>query len=570
MIVLEDSVPLDLALKGMADDARATESSALIAVVDAEGRLCGVVADSDVRRHLAADGALTAPIGTVMRRDPIAFPVGTPLDVILRGLPSELARTSHRSRYLVDKVVLVDAEGAPRDVVDLRQLLEQRVAVNRHVVIVGLGYVGLTLALVMAELGFRVTGVDNDAAVVATLLEGRSHVHEQGLPDMLARQVGGRFRPSTTMPDDGDVFIIAVGTPYPAAADAPDLSALESSCRMVAERLRPGGLVILRSTVPVGTTRRVVAPLLAAGSGLEAGTGFHLAFAPERTVEGSALQELRTLPQLIGGLTPDSLESAAALLREVSPVIVRTSTPEVAELAKLTNNAYRDVTFAFANQVAQIGGDHQVDAFEAIRAANQGYPRGQVPLPSPGVGGPCLTKDPLILSHSLAGTAAAGDLFSVGRAINAQMPARIADQVVRALGRAGTPTDGARAVVSGLAFKGEPETGDLRDSPGVDVARALQARGLSVVGTDEVAAPEAIERLGLEVGSLPSAASGAHVLLIVNNHRDHRNLPLPELARSMGASPILFDGWGLYQARDVLAAGFACYLSYGVERWGEQ
>jgi UDP-N-acetyl-D-mannosaminuronic acid dehydrogenase len=570
MIVLERSVPLDRALKGMADDARATESSALIAVVDDEGRLCGVVADSDVRRHLAADGALTAPIGTVMRHDPIAFAVGTPLDAILRGLPSELARTAHRSRHLVDKVVLVDEDRIPRDVVDLRQLLEQRVAVNRHVVIIGLGYVGLTLALVMAELGFRVTGVDNDEGVVATLLEGRSHVHEQGLPDMLLRQLGKQFQPTTTMPEDGDVFIIAVGTPFPAGADAPDLSALEASCVMVAQRLRRGGLVILRSTVPVGTTRQVVAPLLAAGSGLEAGTGFHLAFAPERTVEGSALQELRTLPQLIGGLTLDSLESTAALLREVSPVIVRTSTPEVAELAKLTNNAYRDVTFAFANQVARIGGDHDVDAFEAIRAANQGYPRGQVPLPSPGVGGPCLTKDPLILAHSLAGTSAAGDLLSVGRAVNAQMPTRIAQQVVRALGRGGVDPAGARAVVSGLAFKGEPETGDLRDSPGVDVARSLQALGLTVVGTDEVAAPEGIEQLGIEAGRLPSALVGAHVLLVVNNHRSHQNLPLPAFAELMGDAPILFDGWGLYQARDVLAAGFACYLSYGVERWSSR
>ena len=575
MVILDADVPLLEAIRRMADDARASGSSALGVVTDADGRFVGAITDGDVRRHLADGGALDTPVRDVMRPDPVAMPVGTSIDDILRGLPLELARRSHRSRYLLDKVVLVDADQRPVEVVDLRQLLEQRVAVHRHVVVLGLGYVGLTLALVMADLGFRVTGVDTDADVVAGLREGRSHVHEQGLPELLRRTVGAGFTPTTTLPDDGDVFIVAVGTPVrdgdvlAGRVGAPDLGALAAAVDAVGDAMRPGALVVLRSTVPVGTTTGFVGPRLRERSGLRPGLDFHLVFAPERTAEGSALRELRSLPQLIGGLTPESVEAAAAVFRELSPVIVRTSSAEVAELAKLTNNAYRDLTFAFANQVAQLGDDLEVDAFEAIRAANQGYSRGRVPLPSPGVGGPCLSKDPLILAGSARDEqAAAGSLMTVARRVNSAMPARVARRVADALAtRTGAPAAGLRVVVAGLAFKGEPETADLRDSPGVDVALALQGHGLDVVGTDPVATTEAIAALGLAAATLDAAVDGASALLLLNDHRTHRTLDLTELRSRMAATALLFDGWGLYRAADVLAAGFDGYLSYGVTAW---
>jgi UDP-N-acetyl-D-mannosaminuronic acid dehydrogenase len=574
--LLRPELPLIETIRSMAAEARATGSSALGVVVDADGRLVGTLTDGDVRRHLADGGALEDPVSGVMRPDPVAMPVGSSIDSILRGLPMELARRSHRSRYLLDKVVLVDEDHRPVEVVDLRQLLEQRVAIHRHVVVVGLGYVGLTLALVMADLGFRVTGVDADAGVVAGLLAGRSHVHEQGLPELLRHHVGEGFLPTTRMPDDGDVFIVAVGTPVrdgdPLAGSpgGADLGALTAAVDAVARVLRPGALVVLRSTVPVGTTSGFVASRLREVAGLRPGLDVHLVFAPERTAEGSALHELRSLPQLIGGITPESVEAAAAVFREVSPVIVRTTSAEVAELAKLTNNAFRDLTFAFANQVAQLGEELRVDVFESIRAANQGYPRGRVPLPSPGVGGPCLSKDPLILAGSVPVSAHGLSLMAVGRQVNRAMPGRVAARVVtELLARVGGEPSALLVVAAGLAFKGEPETADLRDSPGVDVVRELLELGVRVVCTDQVATPEAIGALGLDAGVLPEAATGASALLILNDHRQHRTLDLAELRARMASTAVLFDGWGLHRPEDVLNAGFDAYLSYGVARWRE-
>ena len=575
MVIIDGSVALIEAIRRMAEDARASASSALGIVTDDEGRFAGAITDGDVRRHLADGGSLDAPVREVMRPDPVAMPVGTSLDDILRGLPRELARRSHRSRYLLDKVVLVDADERPVEVVDLRQLLEQRVAVHRHVVVVGLGYVGLTLALVMADLGFRVTGVDADPEVVAGLRDGRSHVHEVGLPTLLRRTLDAGFTPATTMPEDGDVFVVAVGTPVrdgdvlEGRIGSPDLAALTAAVDAVGTALRPGGLVVLRSTVPVGTTTGVVAPRLHERSGLRPGLDFHLVFAPERTAEGSALRELRSLPQLIGGMSPESVEAAAAVFRELSPAIVRTSSAEVAELAKLTNNAYRDLTFAFANQVAQIGDDLQVDAFEAIRAANQGYPRGRVPLPSPGVGGPCLSKDPLILAGSAGEEhAAAASLMASGRRINSAMPGRVARRVAEALtARTGRGIEGLRIVAAGLAFKGEPETADLRDSPGVEVATAARALGFDVVATDPVATTDAIAAIGFAADRLETAVEGASALLLLNDHRTHRDLDLAVLRGSMARPAVLFDAWGLHRAADALAAGFDGYLSYGVTAW---
>lgn len=577
MITLDPGLSLIEAVRRMAQDARASGSSALGVVIDVDGRFVGAVTDGDVRRHLADGGSLDDPIAAVMRPDPVAFPVGTPIEEILRRLPIELARRSHRSRYLLDKVVLVDPDGRPVQVVDLRLLLEQRVAVHRHIVVIGLGYVGLTLAVVMADLGFRVTGVDADRQVIDGLRRGVTHVHEQGLPELLARQVGVNFHPTLDMPEDGDVFIVAVGTPVrelddaPSGLGPPDLGALEAVVAGVGAVMRPGALVVLRSTVPVGTTSRFVAPRLEAVSGLRPGLDFHLVFAPERTAEGSALHELRALPQLIGGLSPESVESAAAVFRELCPVIVRTSSAEVAELAKLTNNSFRDMTFAFANQVAQLGQDLGVDVFESIRAANQGYPRGQVPLPSPGVGGPCLSKDPLILAQSVptaTSSAPSESLMVAGRRVNRAMPGRVAEQVRDCLVRIhGQDVAALRVVAAGIAFKGDPETGDLRDSPGVDVVAALTSYGLAVICTDEVASPTAIAALGLDAGVLPDAAAGASALLVLNNHRDLRTLDLSSLRQRMATVAVLFDGWGMYRASDVLAAGFDAYLSYGVERW---
>jgi UDP-N-acetyl-D-mannosaminuronic acid dehydrogenase len=542
----------------------------IVLVVDERGRLVGTATDGDVRRALLAGAGMEMRVESFMRPDPISFPEGTSISRILEVLPDELARRGRRSRKFLGKIILVDEQRRPTQVLEYHRLWEQRVATHRHVVIVGLGYVGLTLALTMADEGFLVTGVDIDGGRVAMLNAGRSYVHEAGLKELLERHHGRNFRASVHMPDDGDVYVIAVGTPIgrEGRAHRVIMDHLHSALDWVAQRLRPGNLVVLRSTVPVGTCSGVAVPRLEAGSGLRCGVDFHLAFAPERTAEGKALQELRELPQVIGGYNEDSVEATAALFRELTPTLVRVESLEAAEMVKLLNNGFRDLVFAFANQTAQLAAPFGFDIVEVIRAANLGYPRNPLPLPSPGVGGPCLTKDPFIMAALRAGGDAVRSptLAEHGREVNESMCEFVVDRVLAQLVRLGKDPSRCRLLACGLAFKGDPETGDLRDSTGVTIARRLSEHVAEVRGYDPVVPGEEIEQLGIPSASLPEGFLGVDGVLFLNNHRRWSTLDVEGIKRAMAPRPLIFDGWHQLRMADVLAGTEAAYLGLSVAR----
>lgn len=540
----------------------------IVLVVDDEGRLLGTVTDGDVRRALMAEGRLDLSAREVMRPDPITFPAGTSMSDLLMLLPAELGRRGRRSQRFLGKIVLVDESRRPERVLDYHQLWEQRVATHRHVVVLGTGYVGLTLALVLADVGFAVTGYDVDEDRVAALCAGRSHVHEVGIDELLMSNLDDRLVFSSAIPDDGDVFVIAVGTPVvrELGRSVPDLCDLERAAAAVAAHLTPGALVVLRSTVPIGTTRQVVMPILERGSGLAAGSDFHLAFAPERTSEGAALHELRSLPQLIGGIDTDSTEAAAALFRELTPTLVRMESPEAAELAKLVNNSFRDLVFAFSNEVAQLAAPFDFDVVEAIRAANRGYPRDPVPLPSPGVGGPCLTKDPYILASVGARSGATSTLSEAGRSVNESMESFVVDSVLRHVDLHRPSREEVTVLACGLAFKGHPETGDVRSSTGVSIARRLAAHVGRVLAHDPVASAEDLADVGLEACSFEEAVPVADVVLFLNNHDHYRRLDIVNVVRRMRSPALVFDGWHLFHPEDALRGGPAVYMGLGFSR----
>jgi UDP-N-acetyl-D-mannosaminuronic acid dehydrogenase len=536
-------------------------------VVDADGRLVGTVTEGDVRRALLAGAGMERPAESFMQDDPIAFLDGVSLVDILERLPEELARRGRRSRKYLGKLVLVDEERRPTRVLDYHQLWEQRVATHRHVVIVGLGYVGLTLALALADEGFLVSGVDSDPVRIARLADGDAYVHEVGLPELLHRHLGGNFRASLESPDDGDVYVVAVGTPL--ARDGrreARMDDLLGALDLVAARLRPGNLVVLRSTVPVGTCSRAAIPYLEERTGLRCGVDFHLSFAPERTAEGRALQELRELPQIIGGFNEDSVEATAALFRELTTTLVRVESLEAAELAKLINNSFRDLIFAFANEAALLAAQFDLDVVEVIRAANQGYGRDPVPFPSPGVGGPCLTKDPLIMASISGGEAPRPTLTEHGRRVNERMTDFVVERILEQLVALGKDPADCRVVACGLAFKGQPETGDVRDSTGLAIAQRLQDVLAEVTGQDHVVPSEAIRAAGLEPVEVPDAAAGADALLFLNNHLAYAQLDLPALVATMAPRPLVFDGWHQFRPADVLGGREAAYLGLSFAR----
>ena len=257
---------------------------------------------------------------------------------------------------------------------------------------VGLGYVGVTLAVALARCGYEVAGYDRERRVVEGLAAGRPHLYEPGIEEALRETLGRTLRVAADLRDTpADAAIICVSTPVDPATHRPNLANLRAAAQQVAEECGPETLVVVRSTVPVGASRAVVLPELLARWGRA-----RLAFAPERTIQGQALRELTELPQVVGGLDDASLEAAVALFERLTRRVVPVSSLEAAELVKLVNNAHTDLIYSFGNEVALLAERLRVDPLEVIRAANVEYPRPD--LSKPGfVGGGCLSKDPYIL-----------------------------------------------------------------------------------------------------------------------------------------------------------------------------
>ena len=434
---------------------------------------------------------------------------------------------------------------------------------DRSICVLGLGYVGLTLAVVMAEQGFRVTGVEINPATLALLRSARPQFQESGLSVRLRNvmQTGGLRISDTIAQDDGEgrptVFIISVGTPLGPDGE-PRLDMVAAVARDIAGAMPPGALVVLRSTVVIGTTRSLVLPILQSS-----GKPFQLAFAPERTIEGKALEELRTVPQIVGGLTVDDAWRASVLFSQLTPTTIRVSSLETAEVIKLLDNSYRDVFFAFGNEAALLCEAIGIDAIEVIQAANTGYPRTNIAVPG-FVGGPCLEKDPHILAHSLAPYGFAPRLVNTGRQINEELPGWVIDNAAMDIQPDRMPT---RPIISvcGLAFKGRPETDDVRGTPSKILIDRLKELFPSAVlrGQDFAVRDEVIRSLGVEPTSIDGAFRGANLVITANNNARYQSLDCSELFATMGEPALVYDVWGVLDGMQASVKGKTVYRRLG-------
>jgi UDP-N-acetyl-D-mannosaminuronic acid dehydrogenase len=558
----EDSLSKVLDIFDRATSAQVPVGIAL--VVNPENQLIGTITDGDIRRAIRKHNSLQISVAEVMQPNPIFFKEGTPLSVLIREIPAELEKRNRKSRQFLNKIVLVDSNTRPTRVLEYHQLWEQKVAHHRHLVVVGLGYVGLTMALVMADAGYKVTGVEQDSAKLKMLNEAVSYIHETGLESLLKNRLNNGFFPAQEIPEDGDVFIISVGTPVETDMNrnkVPTMSYLRDASRKIGAKLKPGNLVVLRSTVPIGTCRNEVSKILEESSGLVCGVDFYLAFAPERTAEGKALKELRNLPQIIGGFNTDSLEATVAIFKEITPTIVRVDSLEAAEMAKLMNNTYRDYVFAYANEMAKIASGFNLNIYDVIQAANKGYPRDPIPLPSPGVGGPCLTKDSHIFA-SVSGAVSLNPRFFVNsRITNESMHAHVAERVLQALEIAGKNLSEVKILLCGIAFKGNPETGDIRNSSALDIFHELKNKVNAVFAYDAVASAQEIKGEGMLPVNWNTAFKGIDAVLFLNNHRSFEDLDPESILHHMNEHPVLFDGWNLFRKEAVLSVKPSVYLN---------
>lgn len=412
-----------------------------------------------------------------------------------------------------------------------------------NVGIIGFGYVGLTLGVVACHKGYNIYAIDKNDYILNSLNKSKkAHFFEPGLDALIEDQVGTCLFASDSFDQTKsyDVFIITVGTPLVNGKKEPNFNYIQQALESMNGIYDGSQLVILRSTVSVGVTRSIVIPYLSKLAGIKEDE-VRVSFCPERTVEGKAIRELQELPQVIGANNEKAQQMAEDFFRRITPYIIKVESLEAAELIKLFNNTYRDISFSIGNVFNEIAQNFGLNGLKLIEVANQGYDRSNIPKPG-FVGGPCLTKDAHILTHSL--DLAAGKEFVLNsRKYNASLPDKVVAWVEKNISKKDT------IAVSGLAFKGVPATSDLRDSDPLKIAITLKEKGFKLNVHDFVANEQEISSfdLGTCYSDFEKLAEDSDHLLILNNNNKYKQFNIKSIINSIGVDGKIVDIWDVYE-----------------------
>ena len=396
----------------------------------------------------------------------------------------------------------------------------------KTVSIIGLGYIGLPTAAMFAEAGKKVIGIDVNKAVVETINRGEIHIVEPDLDAMVQRSVASGSLRAAMTPEPSDAFLIAVPTPFHAGMESgvpqPDLKYIESACRAIAAVLKPGDLVVLESTSPVGATEKMEQWLSSERSDLSfpssrgADSDIRIAHCPERVLPGQVVRELVENDRVIGGITGACSQAAVDLYKSFVKGECVITNARTAEMAKLTENSCRDVQIAFANELSVICEELDIDVWELIRLANR-HPRINILQPGPGVGGHCIAVDPWFI---VSRTPDAAKLIHTARKVNDAKPVWVVDKIKVAITdflQANTDKSMSDVTIAfyGLAFK--PDIDDLRESPAVGIVETMSgyhSGQLLAVEPNVSKLPEALSSLELVSVSTAHQRSDIHVLLV--------------------------------------------------------
>src|SRR3954464_6134407 len=378
--------------------------------------------------------------------------------------------------------------------------------------IMGLGYVGLPLAVAFAEEGQHVIALDTDARKIDAIRRRESYIED--IPSERLAAVADRIEATTHSQPLArcDAVLICVPTPLTANRE-PDLGPLISATRALAGVLQSGQLVVVESTTSPGTTRERIAPILEE-SGCEAGRDFHLAFSPERVDPGRIDFTLRTTPKVVGGLTEACCDRAVALYEEVCDTVVRVTTPEAAELTKLLENIFRSVNIALVNEMAMLADRMGIDIWEVVDAAAT-KPYGFMRFdPGPGMGGHCLPVDPFYLSWRAREFDMTAEFIELAGKVNQNMPYHCVARIERVLNDVAKAVRGSRIAIFGVSSKAA--VGDLRESPALKIIEVLRGLGADIVYHDPHV-PE-LPELGLRSASVDDSLDGTDLVVIVTAH----------------------------------------------------
>jgi nucleotide sugar dehydrogenase len=525
-----------------------------VAIILNTGKLSSVVTDGDIRRAYSKNIDFSLSVNEIMSSNPF-FIYENQLANLSKEKISEFF--NRKPKF----IPILNLNNEVVDVLDYDNVLNTIPGDDFNVVVYGLGFVGLTLSIVIADNEMEVVGVDKNISLISDLNNCKSHIKEPGLNQILESRLNKNiFFHNSFLNHDLNkktIYIISVGTPLK-NDNSPDLSAIISVLDSICSSISKGDLVMLRSTVPLGTTRKVVIPYIEKNTNLKVGLDFFVAFTPERTIEGNALNELKSLPQIVGGYSKKCLLEARNFWSKISKTIVSVNSLEAAEMVKLINNTFRDVSFSFANEVALKCDEFNINCFELIKAANEGYPRNKISLPSPGVGGYCLTKDPYLFSYN--SKLPFKSLGEKSREINlhaANYPLKKFNEYIKIQN---FNTSKLKVLVLGLTFKGWPENNDTRGSVSVDIYNELVTSKFDVELFDFSLQKESQNEFKL-VKSLFKSISNFDAIFIMNNHPE--NVTIENEIMTHNKPLFLFDGWNLINRNQISMNKNVTYCTMG-------
>jgi UDP-N-acetyl-D-mannosaminuronic acid dehydrogenase len=537
----------------------------IVCVFDSKG-LCGIITDSEIRKYVANNRSLPTEIDRIMRKNFIYVNRGSNRLEMAKSVADQLEKRKYSNLNPINEVLIVSS-----DTVTLSPLSDFQSELNLlkdKFIVIGLGYVGLTLfAVLFSKIGReKVFGIESDELKLQKLRLKDFYILEPGLRDYLielnnSNVFKGIEEALLGGGEDNSlgrrVYFVSVQTPVNEDGST-SLEAFLSVSMDIAKNLQRGDIVIVRSTVPIGTSRWI-ARKIENVSKLKCGIDFFLGFAPERTVEGDAIREIETLPQIISGFSIQCVDKVREVVQRWTVSITVATSLEVAEMTKLSNNAYRDHHFAFANELSIIANKHDVDINEVIHLANAGYKRSNIPLPSPGVGGPCLSKDSKILlsekiseeTHnrvSLDSSNLGISTILSARRVNEGIPHYFASLISH------NTTMNSVGVILGMAFKGLPPTNDLRNSPSIDLLNELIEINYEMYCWDSEVNEQELHEFGLKSFQ---ELFGDNTLLpsfcVIGNNHGNNVEEAKKLVEIYSTISQIFDPWDLIRSHGEIA-----------------
>lgn len=509
-----------------------------ICAVVKKNKLVGSLSYGDIKRRYS-NIKKNLPINRVMNKNPFYAYYSPNNKIFVSNLIDIFKKKNLETIYVVDRKKKVLGIVEANITKDFSSIYFCNTSV------IGMGLVGLTLGIHLARHNIKVVGYDNNNKLINELRKNNPPIYEVGLNQGLKLANNKKlisFENIKNLDSNNKIFIICVATPV--INKVIKIDSIKKALKQISKVLSSGSLVILRSTIPVGYSNKVFIPYLEKLSKKKCGSEWHYIFAPERTAEGNALNELNTLPQIIAGFSPECLKLGKTYFNHFSSQLVELQKLEMAEYSKLICNAYRDLTFSFANDVALLSEKYDINANKLILMSNKGYPRGGIPIPSPGVGGSCLTKDPFIYSLSnIDDNFHKSELGFLSRRIN-NKAGKVPEKILKNFEKSFLDKNkNISVLILGLSFKGDYSNKDYRDSNAKKLADLCVGKKYSTFVYDPAFSKKEINFLGYKYFDISKLVSKKiNFIFIMNNNMEFKKINLGNWLKSKKLK-VLFDGW---------------------------